>query len=36
MLRGSKAKILRKYLFRDGCTLPATKKYISAMNANLR
>ena len=28
------SKILRKYLFRDGCTLPATKKYIFTMNVS--
>lgn len=32
MLCGSKAKILRKYHFRNECTLPATKKHIFTMN----
>ena len=34
MLRGSKAKILRKYHFRNECTLHATKKHIFTMNVS--
>jgi hypothetical protein len=34
MLRRSKAKILRKYLFRNECNLARNEKYIPAMNAS--